>query len=437
MNGCVEMGDGRLLVPDNRWDLVQAAPRTPLVSVVIPYYDQPDQLDLVLAALTEQTYPSDRLEVIVADDGSSQPPPVDRWASRLTISTVRQEDEGFRAAAARNLGVSASRGSVLCFLDADTVPTPDYVRAATRLPSILPDALVVGRRKHASSAVTEPAWLIDAYDRTQDLLHPGWDGYKFMISAVMTCGRELFETVGGFDESFVRYGGEDWEFANRAFMAGAVFVHQRGALAWHDGPDWAERSVTARTNAKNAEALTLAPLITDPAARTSGLRYRVPDAVVIVSAEFHSAASLSVTIASSIGQHDCGVWIVGENAAQLYQELRLEDSRVHLGEPDNWIRARCRFVVEVRGRVVFGADSLRRLIAEVGPGAAGGVTIDFGSGAGAVTMWTSRALHRCRRWSAESERSESSLMESLFGVRRIDASAVDVIVAQSEPWLSW
>ena len=152
----VGLGDGRTVVPDNRWDLIGDAAPTPLVSVVIPYYNQPRQLALVLEALTAQTYPADRLEVVVADDGSSCSPDVTAWTSRLTITVVSQEDKGFRAAAARNLGVAASSGSVLCFLDADTVPTQDYIRRATRLPASAPDTLVVGRRKHADLSEVAP-----------------------------------------------------------------------------------------------------------------------------------------------------------------------------------------------------------------------------------------------------------------------------------------
>ena len=40
------------------------------VSVVIPYYDRPDALRLVLVALTAQTYPLDLIQVVIADDGS-------------------------------------------------------------------------------------------------------------------------------------------------------------------------------------------------------------------------------------------------------------------------------------------------------------------------------------------------------------------------------
>ena len=98
----------------------------PLVSVVIPHYRSPRSLALVLTALELQDHPLDRLEVVVADDGSPEPPePGDR---PYAMGVVRQEDLGFRGAAARNLGARASHGQLLLFLDQDTVPEPSYVR---------------------------------------------------------------------------------------------------------------------------------------------------------------------------------------------------------------------------------------------------------------------------------------------------------------------
>ncbi len=472
MNAPLTLPDGRSVVPDNRWDLVDrgdlldrgnlldrwdstnVGPSTPTVSVVVPYYNQPHQLALVLAALASQTYPRESMDVVVADDGSSEPPDTERWASKLSVSVVRQEDLGFRAAAARNLGAGASTGSILCFLDADTVPAPDYIAHAVRLPAVLPDCVVVGRRVHAdlsgltestvgewlagrasSDDATEPGWLADAYARTSDLLEPGWDGYKYILSAVLTCTRELFDAVGGFDESFTRYGGEDWEFANRAFMMGAVFARQSSARAWHDGPDWAERAVPDRTHEKNAEALALAPLVTDPRARSAGLHYRVPDVVVRVLTEGHTPASLTVTVAEVVRGNDCAVWFVGDES--IVRELGVEDSRVRSGKPDGYILARCRFVVDVRGRVMAPAKSLSAMAEDLGPGGAGGVVVDFDSPEASVTMWTSRALHRAQRWATPLSMSELQVTEALFGVRRRRASEVGLTVATEEPWLSW
>ncbi|MGW6032463.1 glycosyltransferase [Gordonia terrae] len=460
----VGLGDGRTVVPDNRWDLIGDAAPTPLVSVVIPYYNQPRQLALVLEALTAQTYPADRLEVVVADDGSSCSPDVTAWTSRLTIMVVSQEDKGFRAAAARNLGVAASNGAILCFLDADTIPTAGYIRHAVRLPAAAPDALVVGRRKHADlgevspdgvhewlcaqghlerSHECEPGWLVDAYDRTADLLAPGWDGYKYMISAVMTCSRELFDDIGGFDPSFVRYGGEDWEFANRAFMMGAVFAHEPEAVAWHDGPDWAERPVSERISEKNAEALALAPLVTDPAARTAGLLYCIPDIVVALSVEGHTAASLMRTVGSVLrgadGRSvDAAIWLVGARADTLLAELGVHDSRIRTGSPDASTLSRCRFVVEVTGHVVLSDRSLTLLTAQVAPGECGQVTVDFdGVEPASLTVASSRARHRVRRWTAHTDLGADELLDRLFEARTVRGSEVEIVVGDDEPSLSW
>jgi cellulose synthase/poly-beta-1,6-N-acetylglucosamine synthase-like glycosyltransferase len=46
---------------------------TPLVSVIIPVYNDPTGIDACLAAFTVQTYPQDRYEVIVVDNVSKLP----------------------------------------------------------------------------------------------------------------------------------------------------------------------------------------------------------------------------------------------------------------------------------------------------------------------------------------------------------------------------
>lgn len=456
----IRLKDGRVVLPDNRWDLVGECSRLPLVSVVVPYFNQPRQLSLVLEALAAQTYPQDRTEIVIADDGSTDSPNVERWSSSLTVAVVRQEDLGFRAAAARNLGAAASTGAILCFLDADTVPTPDYVRRAVRLPAQAPDTVVVGRRLHAdlggiapgevgewfsdnrvsgrSRDDTEPRWLVDAYHRTSDLLTPGWDGYKYVISAVFTCSRELFDDIGGFDPTFVQYGGEDWELANRAFMMGAVLSHEPAAIAWHDGPDWAGRAVSDRLEVKNAEALALAPLITDPAARTAGLRYSIPDVAIVIDTTGQTAASLLQTVASVLRGVDGRVWLHGHDAEQLYGAMGIDDSRVQLGRPGSAVTNRCRFYVEATGRVVFSENSLAVLTDELAPGRAGQVAVDFdGSQPAAVTAWSSRARHRSRRWSPYTGCTEHDLIRELFGIRHVGSSEVGITVAGADPSLAW
>ncbi len=280
-------------VPGNSWDLLDGRAPDPLprVSVVVAHYEQPAELARTLLALARQDYPADLLEVIVADDGSAVAPRVPEG-----VALVRQDDLGFRLSAVRNLGARAATGEVLCFLDADTVPEPGYVRALTRLPALLPEAVTVGRRRHAdlrgepadapieeagpATALPEPEWLADAYRRSGDLLRCDDRSYRYVIGAVIACTRALFDELGGFDESFTAYGGEDWEWAHRAWQAGAVFAHVPAAVAWHDGPDWAGRPDAASRAAANRQTLRLATAIPVAGSRGAGLLPVQPDLLV-------------------------------------------------------------------------------------------------------------------------------------------------------------
>ncbi|MGI4894648.1 MAG: glycosyltransferase [Janthinobacterium lividum] len=349
-------------------------PSAAQVSVVLPYYDDPRLLDLVLTGLELQTLPVERFEVVIADDGSPTPP--DPGTRPYPVRVVVQGDQGFRAAAARNLGAAASSGDVLCFLDADTVPEPGYL-AAVLAGLSAPLALVVGRRRHAElrevgpdalrgwlrgdgaapREFEEPGWLSAAYARTEDLRSAGDDAYRFVISAVLSVTRELFERVGGFEEAFTAYGGEDWEFAHRCWLAGAEFAHVRDAVAWHDGPEFAGREAAeARRSSQNTEGLTLARFVTDPAARGGGLIWRQPDIVVRLDDVGADVADVVRSLTSLLQGSDAGVWLRDGAAAE-----HLQDPRVHVGEPPPEVVRRCRFQAEAGAPVLLEGATLRDL----------------------------------------------------------------------------
>ncbi|WP_168582915.1 glycosyltransferase [Gephyromycinifex aptenodytis] len=362
-------------------------------SIVIPYYADQTSLDIVLAALAAQTYPTACMEVIVADDGSPQPPQLGSrpYASRL----VRQEDRGFRAAAARNLGAAVASGQVVCFLDGDTIPEPDYVATMTaRVASS--GALVVGRRRHADlrglssaqvvawlarqsagapaqagdpSVLAEPAWLAQGYADSDNLRAADERSYRFVISAVLAMPAELFARVGGFDASFVGYGGEDWELANRLWLAGADLRYEPAAVAWHDGPDIAGREVglseqqreQARRE-KNAETLRCAHLITEPGARDPGLVWEYPDIVVTLDDRGYSPAQVMRCVSDLVRGSDARVWL-RDGALLTGGGWPSTDLRVVAGPPPAAALARARFQVQVDRPVILTGASLAQLCA--------------------------------------------------------------------------
>lgn len=245
------------------------------ISVVIPYYNDAVRLQAVLDGLDRQDY-SGEIEVIIADDGSTIPP--DPKCSH-PVRMVRQEDLGFRAAAARNLGAAAARHDVLAFLDGDTIPEPGYLTAAAAWVAGEPRCVVVGNRLQDGR---QPQWLADVYRHSNNLAGADEGSWRFLISSVLTCSAELFAAVDGFDTSMVGYGGEDWELAWRLWQAGAVFVHEPAARAHHDEPEWGARAAETGTAAaeKNVETIALAQRITHPLARPAGVIFRIPDVQV-------------------------------------------------------------------------------------------------------------------------------------------------------------
>jgi hypothetical protein len=369
-----------VLVPGNRWDLLPPGP-PPSVTVVVVHYEQPAQLARVLDALARQAHPS--LEVVVADDGSASPPVVPAG-----VRLVRQPDLGFRAAAARNLGAATSTADVLVFLDADTVPEPGFVAALVRHAAACPDVVAVGRRRHADlsgsgAELPEPGWLTAGYEQSHDLLHADGRSFRFVISAVLACRRSLFEDLGGFDERFVGYGGEDWDLAYRAWNAGAVLVHERDAVAWHDGPAWEHRE--ADRAAKEAETVRLAALVPEPRTRGAPLPALLPDVLVDVAA--YDARCVHALLRSS--HRDLQVRVQGAGA------LHEGAVRTAPWSDDQLRRARVQVRLDVPVAVAPGA--VADLVQRLTDGGLGELVLRV-EGAAVGVARSTRAIGRARRW---------------------------------------
>lgn len=94
----------------------------PLVSVVIPCYNQGRFLEEAIQSVKVQTYPN--IEIIVVNDGST-----DHTATLSGSITGIQyfEQENLGLPAARNRGMKESKGKYVVFLDADDLLYPDAV----------------------------------------------------------------------------------------------------------------------------------------------------------------------------------------------------------------------------------------------------------------------------------------------------------------------
>src|SRR5918998_5105397 len=98
--------------------------RAPFVSVIVPVYNDQEDLVLCLEALENQTYPKDRYEVVVVDNGSKES--IEPVVSRFTCASAAREDRPGTYAARKN-GLRLARGEIIAFTDADCIPTPQWL----------------------------------------------------------------------------------------------------------------------------------------------------------------------------------------------------------------------------------------------------------------------------------------------------------------------
>ncbi|EDN66718.1 two-domain glycosyltransferase [Beggiatoa sp. PS] len=262
------------------------------ISVIITTYNRPDALALVLQALAAQTSPRSKkqissFEVVIADDGSTSTTTelINQLQPHLPyhLQHIWQEDQGFRAAQARNRAVVIAQGNYLIFLDGDCIPQTDFIAKHIQLAE--KGWFVAGNRILLSQKFTaeilqkssdlnclksnryfglqtsysfpnSPLWT---WHTTQWLLpylrrdinrflpliklplnqirkrhHQKWQGAKTCNLAVW---RKDILTINGFDERFQGWGHEDADLVVRLLRSGVYRKEGRFAVPvlhlWH------------------------------------------------------------------------------------------------------------------------------------------------------------------------------------------------------------
>jgi hypothetical protein len=113
--------------------------RSPTVSVVIPSYNTPvEWLSQAVHSVLGQTYPD--LEIIIVDDGSTEPVARCLGIRDERVRCVRQENKG--PAAARNHGIRLALGQHIAFLDADDLFLPTKLERQVAAMRLYPEVLL-------------------------------------------------------------------------------------------------------------------------------------------------------------------------------------------------------------------------------------------------------------------------------------------------------
>ncbi|MFH1393770.1 MAG: glycosyltransferase [Candidatus Micrarchaeota archaeon] len=96
----------------------------PMVSIVIPAYNESEYMRESLKTVLALNYPKDKLEIIVVDDGSKDNTlEIAKSFEKDGVVAVRKENSG--KGAALNFGIKRARGELVATMDADSYLAPD------------------------------------------------------------------------------------------------------------------------------------------------------------------------------------------------------------------------------------------------------------------------------------------------------------------------
>ncbi|MBL8002786.1 MAG: glycosyltransferase [Flavobacteriales bacterium] len=183
----------------------------PKVSVVITCYNLGAYLPEALASIP----PRPDVEVIVVDDGSTDPATRDVIAAldRARCTVIEQPNMGL--AKARNNGIAKASAPYIIPFDADNRMRPVFVERAIAVLDAEPAVGVVyGDAEYFEGR--SGRWTVGAPDFRRLLV-------ENHIDACACIRRSLWERMGGYDEHMPCMGWEDWDLWLRCTVAGVEF----------------------------------------------------------------------------------------------------------------------------------------------------------------------------------------------------------------------
>jgi len=217
------------------------------------------KLNLVLAGLANQNYPTGLLNVIVVDDGSPTPvtlPTETAIPPDTQLLVLEDEGSSWGKARAFNAALNMVDTPLVMSLDADMLLEPSHMRSLARYVETIPCSVALGYKRIVTTWEPDPGevdalikdgnwlqtaagpgarhdWFEDIVDSTGDLAFAGPDVFKAFVGASVLTTTRLFRKIGGYDEAMRL--AEDTEIGYRLVQAGAILIPVRGAHAWHLG----------------------------------------------------------------------------------------------------------------------------------------------------------------------------------------------------------
>jgi glycosyltransferase involved in cell wall biosynthesis len=206
-----------------------------MVSVIIPTYRDWQRLEKCLQALQLQSLPKDQFEVIVVNNDPSDKVPVHLKASG-DVTFIDEPKPG--SYAARNTAIRKAKGEIIAFTDSDCVPHCDWLKNAVDYFAVHKDTRRIAGEiaiLQASDRIT----AIEAFNKVYAFPQKWYvENVGTSVTANLITYKELFSTVGMFNENLYSQGDSVW--AKKASELGLKLDFVPDVIVYHPIRNWSE-----------------------------------------------------------------------------------------------------------------------------------------------------------------------------------------------------
>lgn len=197
----------------------------PPISVVIPHYNDLDNLKLCLSLLERQTLPRSRFEIVVADNNSACGIEAVADLCGPGVRVVPAPIQG--AAGARNAALEAAGGAIYAFIDSDCRPAPNWLEEGVKA---LESTDVVGGRVDVDFADPARPTAVEAYEAVFAFDFKRYiEKEGFTGTGNMFVRRQTFDRVGLFRNGL----SEDRDWSRRATAIGLKISYCDNVVVSH------------------------------------------------------------------------------------------------------------------------------------------------------------------------------------------------------------
>jgi glycosyltransferase involved in cell wall biosynthesis len=196
------------------------------VSIIVPVYNHEKYVQMLIESLLNQDYPKELFEIIVVDNNSKDK--IENFVKKYPVRFLKQ-NKIQSSYATRNKGIESAKHNILAFIDADCIPSPQWLKEGVNALLSGSSDLVGGKIEFYYSDKKTAAEMYDSMIHFRNEYNI--KELEVACTSNLFVKRFVFEKIGLFPNE-VKSGG-DFQWTHKATEIGYSLTYCSDAIIKH------------------------------------------------------------------------------------------------------------------------------------------------------------------------------------------------------------